>query len=305
MEGEKENDMMLICGTIPDKHLPLTIGPVSLEGDNLVVNHKKFSCTQGTGALITAALVTTKFLNVEPPHALIIGDIGGISDEGTRKIFKYLIDEICGLAPEVLVLHYCLPIMPLMRDLCKAIDNCPKRPFMIADAGAMYAAKGAGLARKFDVFTPDVTEMGFLADPEAAHPAYAARHLFDCEPERIPELISIAYRDNNATKTLIVKGKVDFIAVDGKIVARVDEPNVPALEAIGGTGDTITGIVSALVFAGFHPQVAAIVAAKTNRLAGQLAQADPATKVKIIIDQFQAVFSQNLERWKLEALNPS
>lgn len=293
--------MLLICGTIPSKNFPLTIGSVSMEGDNLVVSNRRFPCTQGTGAMITAALVTTKYLQKDPPRALIIGDVGGISDEGTRQLFKFLIDKICSLAPDVLALHYCLPIMPLMKDLCKAIDKCEKRPYMLADAGAMYAAKGAGLSARFDMYTPDVTEMGFLADPEAAHPAYAARHLFDCEPEKIPELISTAYRDNNAAKTLIVKGKVDYIAHDRAIIASVAGPDVPALEAIGGTGDTITGIASALIFAGYHPQVAALIAARTNRSAGQLAQANPATKVKKIIDQFSTVFSQNLESWKADA----
>jgi hypothetical protein len=297
--------MMLICGTIPTKGLPLTIGPVSIDGDYLVVNRQRFSCTQGTGAMITSALVATQFLKVEPPHALVIGDIGGISDEGTRNLFKYLIDNVCSLSPEVLALHYCLPIMPVMKDLCKVIDACPKRPFMIADAGAMYAAKGAGLSSKFDMYTPDVTEMGFLADPEAAHPAYAQRHLFDCEPEKVPDLIAAAYRDNNAAKTLVVKGKIDHVAQAGKVVAVIDGPDVPALEAIGGTGDTITGLVTAFIFAGFDPTTAAIIATKANRMAGQLAGATPATKVKKIIDQFPNVFSQYLEQWKSEASEPA
>jgi hypothetical protein len=302
VEREQKIAMLLICGTIPSKGLPLTTGPVDLDGDSLVVNRQRFSCTQGTGAMITAALVTTRYLNVEPPHALVIGDIGGISDEGTRQLFKYLIDNVCSAAPDVLALHYCLPIMPLMRKLCEAIEKCAKRPYMIADAGALYAAKGAGLARQFDMFTPDTTEMGFLADPEATHPAYAARHLFDCEPEKIPELISMAYRDNNAAKTLVVKGKVDFIARDGNIVASITEPDVPPLEAIGGTGDTITGLVSAFVHSGFDPLVAGIVAAKANRMAGQFAQATPATKVRKIIDQFPVVFDRYMEQWKMEAL---
>ncbi len=292
---------MLIVGTIPNKDLPLTVGKVSLEGDFLAVNGRRFACTQGTGALITAALVTTEYLKLEPPHALVIGDIGGISDKGTREIYQYLIDKVCVLLPKVLVLHYCLPIMPLMQKLCQKIDSCSQRPFMIADAGAMYAAKGAGLAQKFDIFTPDVTEMGFLADPEAAHPAYAARHLFDCEPEKIPDLIDIAYKDKNAAKLLLVKGKIDYIAAEGKILARVDEPDVPALEAIGGTGDTVAGIVSALIYADFKPQEAAVVAAKVNRVAGQLARATPATKVKKIIDQFPAILKEYLPDPKVVA----
>lgn len=289
--------MMLIAGTIPNKDLPLTMGQVSLEGEFLVANGRRFVCTQGTGAMITAALVTTNYLNIEAPHVLVVGDIGGISDKGTRELYQYLIDKVGGLLPKVLALHYCLPIMPLMEKLCQAIDKCSRRPFMIADAGAMYAAKGAGLAREFDIFTPDVTEMGFLADPEAAHPAYAARHLFDCEPEKIPELIAAAYTNNNAAKLLVVKGKIDHVASEGKILARIDEPDIPELEAIGGTGDTITGIVSALVFAGYKPHEAAIVAAKANRMAGKFARATPATRVKQIIDQFPAVFKEYLSQW--------
>ena len=293
--------MMLIAGTIPNKDLPLTTGQVSLEGEFLVANGRRFACTQGTGAMITAALVTTSYLKIEPPHVLVVGDIGGISDKGTRELYQYLIENVGVLLPEVLALHYCLPIMPLMEKLCQAIDKCSRRPFMIADAGAMYAAKGAGLAREFDIFTPDVTEMGFLADPAAAHPAYAARHLFDCGPEKIPELIATAYKDKNAAKLLVVKGKVDHIASEGKIMAKIDEPDIPELEAIGGTGDTITGIVTALVYAGYKPHVAGIVAAKANRMAGKFARATPATKVKQIIDQFPTVFEEYLRQWIVEA----
>lgn len=289
--------MMLIAGTIPNKNLPLTVGQVSLEGEFLVANGRRFACTQGTGAMITAALATTSYLKIEPPHVLVIGDIGGISDKGTRELFQYLIDNVGGMLPKVLALHYCLPIMPLMEKLCQAIDKCSRKPFMIADAGAMYAAKGAGLAREFDIFTPDVTEMGFLADPEAAHPAYAARHLFDCEPEKIPELITAAYKDKNAARLLVVKGKIDHIASEGKILAKIDEPDVPALEAIGGTGDTITGLVTALVNADFKPYEAGIIAAKANRMAGKFARVTPATKVKQIIDQFPAVFNEYLRQW--------
>ena len=297
---KQETAMMLIVGTIPNKDLPLIMGQVRLEGEFLVAAGRRFVCTQGTGALITAALATTDYLKIEPPHVLVVGDIGGISDKGTRELYQYLIDKVEGLSPKVMVLHYCLPIMPLMKDLCQVIDKCSRRPFMIADAGAMYAAKGAGLARNFDMFTPDVTEMGFLADPKAAHPAYAARHLFDCEPEKIPELISMAYSGQNAAKLLLVKGKTDYIASEGKIMAKVDEPDIPALEAIGGTGDTITGLVSALVYADFKPHTASTVAAKVNRMAGKFARATPATKVKQIIDQFPAVFNEYLSQWTIE-----
>lgn len=287
--------MMLIVGTVPNKDIPLTAGQVELDGDFLVADGQRFARMQGTGAMISAALATTSYLKLEPPHVLAAGDIG--DGKGTREMYQYLIDNIVELSPRVLALHYCLPIMALMKKLCQAVSKCAQRPIMIADAGAMYAAKGAGLAPEFDVLTPDPSEIAFMADPSATHPAYIAKHLFNCEPAKIPEQIATAYKNKSAAKLLLVKGKTDYIANDGKIMATITEPDVPTLEAIGGTGDTITGLVSALVYAGLKPYEAAIIAAKTNRMAGKFAQPTPATKVRQIIDQFPAVFKEYLSQW--------
>ena len=168
---------------------------------------------------------------------------------------------------------------------------------MIADAASMYAAKAAGQAAEFDVFTPDATEMAFLADPEATHPAYIARHLFDTDITRVPELVTAACEHNDAARLLLVKGAVDYVVRQGEIVATVKEPDVPVLEAIGGTGDTITGLVSAFVYAGLEPHEAAIIAARANRMAGMYARVTPATRVSQIIDQFSLVFKEHLCRW--------
>jgi NAD(P)H-hydrate repair Nnr-like enzyme with NAD(P)H-hydrate dehydratase domain len=168
---------------------------------------------------------------------------------------------------------------------------------MIADAGSMYAAKAAGLASHFDVFTPDATEMAFLADPDATHPAYVARHLFDADISQTPELVADAYEHNNAARLLLVKGATDYVVDGGDVVATVAEPDVPALEAVGGTGDTITGLVSAFVHAGLELHEAAIIAARSNRMAGKFAQATPATRVRQIIGQFHAVFEEYLCQW--------
>ena len=82
-----------------------------------------------------------------------------------------------------------------------------------------------------------------------------------------------------------------------KVLATIDEPNVPALEAIGGTGDTITGMVSALTYSGLELHEAAIIAAKSNRMAGLFAQANPSTRVWQIISQLPAVFKERLCQW--------
>ncbi len=67
------------------------------------------------------------------------------------------------------------------------------------------------------------------------------------------------------------------------ILATVEDPEVEALEPIGGTGDTLTGIVSALITAGLEISEAAVMAARINRLAGALEKPTPATSVAEII----------------------
>jgi len=286
---------MLIAGTIPIEDLPLIMGTVRAEGEFLVIDGHSIPCTQGTGAMIGAALAATNYLKLKAPQVLIAGDIG--QGKGSREIYEYLIQKVTDIPPEVLALHYCLPDMALTRRLCEAVEKCTKRPIMIADAASMYAAKAAGLASKFDIFTPDATEMAFLADPDATHPAYINRHLFDTNIAQTPRLVTTAYKNRSAAKLLLVKGATDYIIRDGEIVATIDEPNIPELEAIGGTGDTITGLISALTYAGLEPHEAAIIATRANRMAGKFAQAMPATRVRQIIDQFPAVFKEYLCQW--------
>jgi NAD(P)H-hydrate repair Nnr-like enzyme with NAD(P)H-hydrate dehydratase domain len=284
---------MLISGTIPDKNLPLVHGKVGRSGDYLVVDGRRVPRFQGTGAMISAALEVTDYLGIDGPEALLAGDIG--SGEGTRAIFQFLAENIQQLRPRVMTLHYCLPLLTLMRRLHDAIGD-QARPFMIADAGAMYAAKAAGLSPAFDLMTPDPSEIAFLADPHAHHPAYVSEYLFSRDPALIPEHIKSAFVHKAAAGMLLVKGKTDYIAKDGEVLAMINEPDVPTLEAIGGTGDTITGLVSAFIYAGFPPLKAAVLAAKANRLAGQSLGATPATKVKDLVDHFKQVFKPLLEQ---------
>ena len=287
--------MMLIAGTVPARDLPLTMGVAGRAGDSLVVDGKAISCTQGTAAMISAALATTDYLGIDAPHILVAGDTG--QGSGSRAIYRYLIDHVGDLCPQVLSLHYCLPDMALTRRLCDAVGHCARRPVMIADAASMYAAKAAGLAGEFDIFTPDASEMAFLADPDAFHPAYIARHLFDTEVADIPKLVEAAYRRGSAAKLLLVKGATDYVARDGLILETIAEPDVPALEAIGGTGDTITGMVSAFAYAELEPYEAAVIAARANRTAGQLAEPTPATTVREIIELLPWVYKDRLCEW--------
>jgi len=226
---------------------------------------------------------------------VVAGDIG--EGGGSREIYEYLIQNVASLCPAVLALHYCLPDMAMMRRLCQAVKGCRQRPLLVADAGSMYAAKAAGLAPEFDIFTPDVSELAFLADREATHPAYVNHHLFCADITQAPALIIDAYRQRSAPGILLVKGATDYIARRGDIVATVTEPDVPELEAIGGTGDTITGLLTAFAEAGLGLAEAAILAAKANRMAGKFARATPAIRVRQVISQFPSVFGEYLGRW--------
>lgn len=90
----------------------------------------------------------------------------------------------------------------------------------------------------------------------------------------------------------MIKGSIDFIAEDGEIGATINEPNIPTLEPIGGTGDATTGIVSALIYAGYMFVDDTIYAAKVNRFAEALAKPSTATKISEIIPYFSKAWGE-------------
>ncbi len=67
------------------------------------------------------------------------------------------------------------------------------------------------------------------------------------------------------------------------------------LEPIGGTGDTLTGIVSALVASGLDIKTASAKAAMVNRLAGFYAKPTPATQIYDIIKQIPRALNEVLK----------
>ena len=84
-------------------------------------------------------------------------------------------------------------------------------------------------------------------------------------------------------RTVIIKGAVDHVVQNGKIIFTLNEPDLPQLEAIGGTGDTLSGMVGAFIAAGLSHRDAAIEALTLNRKAGLAANATAATKIREII----------------------
>ena len=287
--------MLLIAGTLPIRDMPLLIGKVTSENGTLAIGGWQVPCMQGSAAMIGATLIATEYLGIDPPSAVVIGDIG--EGRGSRQLYDYLIANIAEGSPDILTLHYWMPDMSQTRKLCRAIGGCKDRPIMIADAASMYSAKAAGVASEFDAFTPDLSEVAFLADPDATHPAYVSRHLFESDISRAPQLGKTAYEYDSAARLLLIKGAIDFVIEDGEVVAEITEPDIPVLEAIGGTGDTITGLLAALIFAGYRPREAAVIAARTNRMAGKYADVNPATRVVEIISKFPDVFKEYLCKW--------
>ncbi len=273
--------MLLVCGTIPQDNIAIITGEARFEKEKLFIEDREIPCTQGTAALVSAACVTAQYFKSAPPSVVLAGDTG--RGKNSHALYEYLEKNINQMQPDVLLMHYILPVMGLMKKVHAAAMKCSPKPVLMADASSMYAAKAAGLGPQFDVFTPDLSEIAFLADPDAIHPAYISHHLFNTDASRIPDLIAAACRQKSAAKLLIVKGSTDYIVEDGKIVCAVSEPDVPTLEAIGGTGDTISGMAGAMIAAGFGHAKAAVSAARANRLSGQMIQATPATKIRSII----------------------
>ena len=272
--------MLAVIGTVPDEGFPLVEGEAALAGDRLCVAGQVCPVQRGTPALLAAALAAAQTLGQPPPVAWLCGDIG--LGDGSRRLYAYLEATLSQRSYQALCFHYLQPDVDWHNRVMFAIEAMPARPQLIADAGYMYVAKMSGQAAAYDLFTPDIGELAFLADEEAPHPFYTRGFILH-EENLAPELIARAYEFDNAAKYLLVKGKTDYIASRQGILATVSEPQVEALEPIGGTGDTVTGVAAALMAAGYEVPLAAALAARTNRLAGLYADPTPATSVAEII----------------------
>jgi ADP-dependent NAD(P)H-hydrate dehydratase / NAD(P)H-hydrate epimerase len=272
--------MLAVVGTVPVEDFPLTTGEVQFDKDALILEGRSIPVNRGTPALIAAAVVAGKVLGNDAPFAYLVGDIG--TGKGSRELYSHLTGHLHKMTFEVMTFHYLQPDVDWHNRVLFAVEEMRSRPVLIADAGFMYAAKMSGQAGSYDLFTPDAGEMAFLADEEAPHPFYTRGFILH-EENLVPELITRAYEHDNAARILLVKGSRDYIASKEGILATVDEPLVETLEPVGGTGDTVTGIVSALVASGMGVEDSAILAARVNRLAGLYADPTPATQVIEII----------------------
>lgn len=272
--------MLCIVGTVPSHDFPLLEGEATLRGDKLWVGATPLDVNRGTPALLAAAVVAAKTLELPPPHALLVGDAG--AGKGSQALYAHLAENLPSRAFKTITFHYLYPIIHWHNRLLEVIKTLSPRPSLIADAGFMYVAKMSGAASDYDLFTPDVGELAFLADEKAPHPFYTRGFILH-EDNRVPDLINRTYLHRNAARYLLVKGEKDCLADNSGILATVDNPTEDALEAIGGTGDTLTGLVSVMLHAGMEIKNAAVTSMRINRIAGQLAQPTPATQIIEII----------------------
>ena len=272
--------MLAVVGTVPIKDFPLIAGEVTLDDDYLVIQEYKIPVNRGTPALVAASIKTAQVKGDEKIFAYLVSDIG--LGDGSRKLYKYLSENLGSSEFDVITFHYLQPDSDWHNKVLFAIEEMKRRPFLIADAGFMYAAKMSGQSPEYDLFTPDAGELAFLADEEAPHPFYTRGFILH-EDNNTPDLIQRAYSHNNAAKHLLVKGKTDYIANNKGIIGTVENPSEESMEAIGGTGDTLTGIVSSLIASGMDTAHACTLAASTNRIAGHYAKPDPSTQIIDII----------------------
>lgn len=270
----------LIVGTIPREDFPLYEGPCRFESGRLHLEEHTVSIARGTPALLAAACITAHVLGIEPPRTLLAGDIG--RGEGSARIYRHLTENLPLLAPDLLVYHYLQPDVDWHNRVYICTEELEKKPLLVADAGFMYVAKMSGFASSYDLFTPDAGELAFLADEAAPHPFYTRGFILQ-EEDRAPELIRRAYEHEDASRYLLVKGVCDLVASREGVLDSIAEPAVEAMEPVGGTGDSLTGIVGALIAGRYSIPQACSLAAKINRVMGFIAQPTPASSIEELL----------------------
>ena len=299
--------MWIIAGTLPDADLPLTLARVEVQGHSLLLHRMEDALAdavppavpverggavsverdaavpveRGTAALAAAAWHCCRRLNVEPPLLLVAGDQG--NGAGSRAVYAYLVEHLARLRPLGLTFHYLFPDVDWHNRVLMAVEALEQRPLLVADAGFMYVAKMSGYADSYDLFTPDIGEMAFLADEKAPHPFYTRGFLLEHE-ENVPALLARAREHGNVARHLIIKGSTDHVAAPHGIFATVSEPGVPAMEAIGGTGDLVTGLATGFLCGGLPVDQASLMAVKTNRQVAVLAHPTPATQLAELVE---------------------
>jgi hypothetical protein len=270
----------LIVGTVPYQDFPLLDAGCSTSHGRILLGNESVPIARGTPALLAAACIAAEVLGIDGPRTLLAGDVG--HGDGSRKIYEHLVQTMLDRGESLMVFHYLQPDVDWHNRILLKIEDRPDSPLLIADAGYMYVAKMSGFAASYDLFTPDVGELAFLADESAPHPFYTRGFLLK-EEAQIPELIRRAYEHENAARYLLVKGGHDFVVSANGVIAEISEPCVENMEPVGGTGDSLTGIVAALLASEKAVPEAAKLGAMINRLMGLRSDPTPAFPIEELL----------------------
>lgn len=278
--------MIVLIGTVPYKTGVYT-GNARIENDYLNIEDVRFPIERGTAAMAASCIQICHFYGLPMPLCIFGGDIS--DGKGTDLMFQEVNKNIEKYTPDIITLHYLFPKIAYGAPFVSKVNSLIKRPQLIADAGGMYLIKTINQSPLFDVFTPDEGELLFLADEFAAHPLYVRSDLLKKVAD-IDSLVKTAYQHKNTAGTLIIKGAVDYIYKDGVRTKECHGPNIPAMEAIGGTGDTITGMLSGLRYRG--DENADYEALVMNRLIGKRINCTPATQISEFIRAIPPVLEE-------------
>ncbi|NCB22674.1 MAG: sugar kinase [Deltaproteobacteria bacterium] len=296
--------MWYIVGTVPDPDFALCTA--GLEGPSTVADGllhlpdgQAVPVQRGTAALAATAILACEELCVAPPRLLLAGDPG--SGAGSRAIYAWLEQNIAQLSPTGLTFHYLFPDQDWHNRILMAVQDLPARPIMVADAGFMYVAKMSGYADAYDLFTPDLGELAFLADEKAPHPFYTRGFLLAQEDD-VPPLLLRALEHANCPKNMIIKGSKDYIVLDGQIAATVDAPSVASMECIGGTGDLVTGLATAFLCGHANMDSASMgesctAAARMARMLAQHCAPTPGTQIAELIEKLPEALAATRSVW--------
>src|SRR5512136_996505 len=98
----------VVIGTVPYEDFPFVDAPCSLTNGNLSIGEHSVPVTRGTPALLAAACTAARVLGVQPPQALLAGDIG--LGDGSTRVYRYLVETLKNRSPDdLMVFHYLLP----------------------------------------------------------------------------------------------------------------------------------------------------------------------------------------------------
>lgn len=282
--------MWLIAGTVPDDNFGLCVEGLwqdsKLEDDNIVLpDGRKLPIGRGTTALAAAAMRASVALGKPLPRLLLVGDEG--TGAGSDRAYAWIQENIADVSARFnplkgITFHYFYPDLDGHNRVFMAVEDLHPKPILVADAGFMYVAKMSGFAGSYDLFTPDIGELAFLADEKAPHPFYTRGFLLADESDW-DALLQRALSQGNCPQNMIIKGKVDHILCQGKVIADVAKPAVEAMESIGGTGDIVTGLATAYLAAGNPICKSALWAARAARQLAQYCRPTPATQATELI----------------------